>query len=454
MPDISRHLDRAKQALDRGNTEMVFETLGECFEFEPANQRLHRIWLDAAKLRAKTAGKGGLFGLGGGLGGLSLSRDPVKTFAAQAKRLKSAYDTKILFDCGEAAHKAAAAGIKGMTEVAVAYYEEVRATGLFHDKALWNLGHCYMDLVKASGNRDEAALENALRCLRELLKAMPTHPDASRELNNWEAIKSMVKRNSATAGDYRGQLSNESASKRAEVMNRIIRTAEDAKEVLAALDEELKTKPTDKSLWMKRGKVLARYGTADQAREAFRKVLAIDSHDFLATVDLADLDLADLKRAIETATATGGDAAAAKQAFATAEIAEFRRRIERQPTELMHRFHLGQRLINAGQIEAAAAEFQRTVQDAKLKKPSLRALGWCFAQKNLLDLARQQFDAYLATVEDDSADEAKQVRYERARAFEGLKRRDEAIADYNRLVAIDLGFRDAAQRLAHLQQGG
>ena len=452
MPDLSRHIAKAVQSLKQGNPDLVFETLGECFDIDPAQPELHRLWLDAAKLKARTAGKGGLFGgLGGGL---SLSRDPIKVFVAQIRRLTKSYDTKVLFDCGEAAQKCTAA--RGMVDIAIIYYEEVRATGLFHEKALWNLGHCYMDRFRGGGRKDGQALDNALRSLRELLKAMPTHPEASRILNNWEAEKSMLIRNSAgsatsNAGDYRTQLASDTGAKRLELLNRAIRTSEDAQEVLLVLAEELKAKPGDKALWMKQGKILARYGTAAQACAAFQKVLEIDPHDFLATVDIADVELAERRRAIERAKAAGEDPKPLEKALLDAEIAEYRRRIERQPTDLGHRFQLGQRLIRAGDVEAAAAEFQRTAADPKHRRGSLRALGWCFARKNLLDLARQQYDAYLAIAEDDSTDEAKEVRYWRAQALESLKRRDDAIADLNRLVALDLGYRDAAQRLAALQ---
>ncbi|MFM2090285.1 MAG: hypothetical protein RLZZ127_774 [Planctomycetota bacterium] len=452
MVDLSKHIARAKQGLDRNAFELVFETVAECIDVDPGNLEVHRILCDAAKRKAKLGEKSGLFGLTVAIP--AFSKDPQKLFAGAVKRLFKGYDNKLLYECGLHAQAAAAAGSKAMTDVSILYYEEARGTGLFHEKCLWNLAHAYMERFKAGGQKDEATLDLALRTIHELDRAMPTHAEAGKVLKNWEALKSMLKRNKGGAAtDYRSQLASDTGARKAEVMNRMIRTPDDAREVLQYIDEELKANPGDKAMWIKKGGILARYGSADDARAALREAQRLDPNDFIVSCQLADLDLADLRKTFERAKAAGQGVEEAEKSVLTAEISEFRRRIERQPTDMNHRYQLGLRLAKSGDVEGAAAEFQRSVNDARLKKSSLRYLGWCFAKKNLLDLARQQYDAYLALAEDETADEAKEVRYQRARVLEGLGRKDDAIADYNRLMAIDLGFRDASARLTKLQGG-
>jgi tetratricopeptide (TPR) repeat protein len=56
-------------------------------------------------------------------------------------------------------------------------------------------------------------------------------------------------------------------------------------------------------------------------------------------------------------------------------------------------------------------------------------------------------------IEDELSDEAKEVRYNRARILEQQGKIEEAAADYTKLVEIDLGFKDAATRLANLRGG-
>jgi hypothetical protein len=55
--------------------------------------------------------------------------------------------------------------------------------------------------------------------------------------------------------------------------------------------------------------------------------------------------------------------------------------------------------------------------------------------------------------EDDQADEAKEVRFLRARVLEDAGKKEEALKDYERLVAIDLSYKDAAARLTALRTG-
>ena len=120
---------------------------------------------------------------------------------------------------------------------------------------------------------------------------------------------------------------------------------------------------------------------------------------------------------------------------------------------MTHRFNLGTRLIQSSDIDGAATEFQKTVGDPKVRQESHRYLGFCFAKKNLLDLAVQQYTSYLSLALDDQSDKAKEVRYLRGRVLEDQSKRDDAIKDFERIVAIDLNYKDAATRLTKLRGG-
>ncbi|TVR44220.1 MAG: hypothetical protein EA402_07670, partial [Planctomycetota bacterium] len=121
------------------------------------------------------------------------------------------------------------------------------------------------------------------------------------------------------------------------------------------------------------------------------------------------------------------------------------------PTELSHAFNLATKLFAKGDVDGAAGHFQKALGDPRFKKQSYHQLGHCFAKKKLLDLAAQQYTSCLSLIEDDLGDEAKEVRYSRARVYEAVGKKAEAEADYTRLVELDLGFRDAADRLAALR---
>ena len=158
----------------------------------------------------------------------------------------------------------------------------------------------------------------------ELEKGNPAHPDASRTAKSWEALRSMAKRTEKKDGDYRDQLASDKGARRNEVLGRIIRTAEDAKEVLAFIDEDLKTNPKEKALWQKKGDVHRRAGQYDEAIAAFTKAQEVDEHDFVITMRISDTRLAKQAAQIKAAEKAGQDVSQAKAAYLDAEIEEYR----------------------------------------------------------------------------------------------------------------------------------
>lgn len=454
MPDLSKHVARAKQALERRSYDLVIEVCHECVDIAPDQLEFHVLHLEAARRKAKETGK--KFSMPSmGFGGLS--KDPHKQFIAAFKKVSGSPETKAIIEAGDAALKCSQAGMKPMVEVAQFYYEDMRKSGLFNEKVLWNLAHLYVEKFKDSdkkGDKEVAKgwLEKAITTMAELEKAMPNHPEAAKTAKNWEAMRSMARRNEAgSSQDYRSQLASDDKSRRQETMNRMIRTAEDAAEVLKYVDEDLAANPADKALWIKKGDIHRRINQLAPAKAAFEKAQALDAHDFTVTIKLGDLRMEEMTARLAQATAAGQDVTAAKQELLAIQIDEYRKRVERQPTDMGHRYSLGVCLFKKGDIDTAAGEFQRTVNDPKLRRSSHRLLGYCFARKNLLDLAAGQYAAYLQLIEDEQADETKEVRFNLARAYEDLGKKNEAIATYEKLVALDLGYKDAATRLSKLR---
>lgn len=443
MVDLSKHLTRARQSLDRRQYDYVLEQMEECLDLDPTSLEVHKLLLEAARKKAKEGAKTSLFG---SMSLPSISSDPHKQLIAQAKRLGKNAEPKVIADIAAAA-QAMSVKVKPMIDVAIYYYEEFINSGLFSDKVLWQLAQIY---------QSKGELDRAIKLLRDLEKAQPNHAEAARTIKNWEAMRSMTQRTGAVAGDYRSQLASDTGAKKAEVLNRIIRTAEDAKEVLGYVEQDLAQTPGDKQLWVKKGDIHRRINQFTEAKAAFLKAQAIDEHDFTVAMRLGDIAMDEARMKVEALAAPGQDAAAlaaAKTDRLQIEIGEFRKRVERQPTDMSHRFNLGTRLIQNGDIDGAAAEFQKTVGDPKVRQESHRYLGFCFAKKNLLDLAVQQYTSFLSLALDDQSDKAKEVRYLRGRVLEDQGKRDDAIKDFERIVAIDLNYKDAAPRLSKLRGG-
>lgn len=451
MPDLTKHLTRAKQLFDKGACDDALTILGECIEVDPANVEIFKLLIPISRRKAKEAG--GKTSLFGSLKMPVMSTDPLKQFAAAAKQLGKMGDPKSLAAAVEAAVKLSAT-VKPVADVAIFLGEEFRHTGMFNDKVMWQLAQMYYERDKNSGKKDDAALEKAIQTMGALDKAMPSHAEAGRTVKNWLAEQSMRRRNQASGqstGDYRSQVASTDAARRQEVLNRNVRTLEDAREVIKYLDEDLQKSPGDKFLWVKKGDVHRRISELAAARTSYEKAQALDQHDFTITMKLGDLRIDEAKERLKALPAGGPEAAAARKQLLDLEIAEYRNRVERQPTDMGHRFNLARNLLTAGEIDGAAAEFQKTVNDPRLRKSSHRGLAICFQKRNLLDLAIQQYKLFLPLVEDEQSDEAKEGRYQLAKLYEDRGQTAEAIVEYEKLVTLDFGYKDAAARLSKLR---
>lgn len=449
MPDLTKHLTRAKQLFDKGACDDALTILGECVEVDPANVEIFKLLMPIARRKAKEAG--GKTGIMGSIRIPSFTSDPHKQFVAAAKQLGKMGDPKSLSAAMESAAKLAGT-VKAVADVAIFLGEEFRQTGMFNDKVLWQLANMYMERFNNSGKKDDAALEKAITTMSSLEKAMPHHPEAGRTVKNWHALQSITKRSTAgQATDYRSQVNSTDAARRQEVLNRNVRTLEDAREVLKYIEEDLQKAPGDKYLWTKKGDVHRRINELAAARAAYEKAQALDQHDFTITMKMGDLRIAEAQERLKALAAGSPEAVAAKKQLLDLEIAEYRARVERQPTDMGHRFNLARNLLTAGDSDAAAAEFQKTVNDPRLRKSSHRGLAICFSKRNLLDLAIQQYKLFLPLVEDELSDEAKDGRYQLAKLLEDRGQTAEAIVEYEKLVSIDLRFKDAAARLSKLR---
>jgi len=444
MVDLSKHLARAKQAIERRNYEMAIEITLQCQEVDPANLENYQLLLDAAKRRAREGGKKG-FGIK-----LGFSKDPHKQLSTCVKAVTKNPDIKTLLAAGDAAYKLYESGVKSALDAAILFYREGKATGMFNQDLLWNLGHALMEQFKQTNDPDP--LEQAIETMAELHRNDKSHGEAARTLKNWEAMRSMARRNEGgQAGDYRSQLASGKEASRNEVMNRIIRTAEDAKEVLAFVDADLQNNPDDKALWLKKGDVHRRVGQFKESKAAYDKAAEVDPHDFVVTMRQGDVVIASKQAQIKQAKQQGQDTSQAEAQLARFEIEEYRKRAESQPTEMSHRYHLGLRLFQSGEVDEAASEFQQAVKDPRYRRQAHNFLGHCFAKKNLLDLAAKQFTECLSLIEDSMSDDHKEVLYNRARVYEAGGNTEAAIADFTQVVEQDLGYKDAADRLSQLR---
>ena len=136
----------------------------------------------------------------------------------------------------------------------------------------------------------------------------------------------------------------------------------------------------------------------------------------------------------------------------TMRIAALRALVERFPNEFGQRFELGRLHQQAGDIDLAIQQFQVTQRSPALRVSSSAALGACFMAKSLHDLALEQLRA--ARQELPTFDETKkEVVYQLGLCLEAMGRSDEALAEFKAVYAVDIAFRDVADRVMRTRAG-
>ena len=218
---------------------------------------------------------------------------------------------------------------------------------------------------------------------------------------------------------------------------------------------------------------LVRIGEDNRARAVYARVLEIDPYDDRARAALGSaapppppqkggdatfVDLADWLRDDEAPSSTrirmrepamSGD----EQADFDALLRHFKEGVARSLGEDDYESHydLGVAYKEMGLLDDAIEEFQKALRSRSHRLPAYEALGQCFVEQGRYQVAATVLSR--ALFEPGLSDEQRVgVLYLLAYSCEALQRWDEARSYYQRVYATDIHFRDAAARLAALDQ--
>jgi tetratricopeptide (TPR) repeat protein len=172
------------------------------------------------------------------------------------------------------------------------------------------------------------------------------------------------------------------------------------------------------------------------------------SRDALAEfVNLGDLLRADeperTTRMVVEEQAPSGD----EQADFAEMLAKFRKGLEENvdADDFESHHDLGVAFREMGLLDEAIVEFQKALRGSRQRLRSFEALGECFVEKEQFQLAAATLRrAMQETNEED--DQLVGVWYLLGVSLEALGQREEAVTLYERVLAVDYGFRDAAER--------
>jgi len=415
-------------------------------------------FLDGRKLLRKaqvniTKGKKSFFG--GGISSISiksqgsqiLKKDPL----AALEMAEKALDGDPFNSAANHLLKDAALAL-GMFETAVFALQTLIEGDSKDTKVLSELGELYL----AHGDADKA-----LTIFNRILEINPQDLIANKRSKDAAAANTMKAGGWDTAKDYRDLIKNKDEAVAMEQKNRVVKDDASIAALLAELHEQAQLQPDSIDLARQ---IAALYEQSEDFANAmawynYASELAKGSDAWLVR-KVADMQLKQVEAAItarEEWLAAAGDTheesprvreeleALIKQKNESL-LDEARKRVERNPTDLLFRFELGEQLMTIGEYSEAIPELQKAKTNPNVRLRAMSQLGRCYVGKGMLDLAVKQFsDAAGEILAMDST--KKDITYQLGRLYERMGQKDKALDCYKQIYEVDYGYEDVAKRV-------
>jgi tetratricopeptide (TPR) repeat protein len=127
-------------------------------------------------------------------------------------------------------------------------------------------------------------------------------------------------------------------------------------------------------------------------------------------------------------------------------LSEARKRVERNPTDMLLHFEYGEQLLAAGQPTEAIPQLQQARKNPSVRLRAMNLLGDCYTAKNMLDFAVR---TYAEACREMAAmdDLKKEVTYKLGLLHERMGDRKAYIERMKEIYDADYGYRDVAKRV-------
>jgi tetratricopeptide (TPR) repeat protein len=386
--------------------------------------------------------------------GGKVKKDPIAAMEMAEKTLESDPYNRAANDLLKEAARAA-----GYPEIA-AFALETLVEGNPKDyKLMHELGEQYTAM---------GAADKAVTIYTRIAEANPGDMVAIKKSKDAAATNTMKQGGWEQATSYRDLIKNKDEAKSLEEKSRTFKDLGMIDNQLAELYPEYEANPENVDLVRRIALLWEQKGQQTESAEDVGQTLTWYSYlnDLLKGADPAILRrVSDLRhkqldqsiKSLEDWFAQGGDQHEEADTYraqledlkrqrAETQIAEARKRVERNPTDLGLRFELGERLVQAGLHGDAIAELQRAKQNPNVRLKAMNLLGECFTEKGMLDMAANQYKS--AASEILAMDNLKKdVTYKLGMIYEKMGKKDEYIQAMKEIYEVDYGYRDVAQRV-------
>jgi tetratricopeptide (TPR) repeat protein len=450
MPDTSKAMAKAKEALDRGNLDYAIQLLQEILVVDPDNGDSRKLLRMAEIRNVKQKGistTSAFFKGATVLMSIKMGKDPEKKMRDCEQFLVNNPTHKgVLFELGKAAMEG------GHYGTAIATFEDILQN---HGDDV-NVLHCLADSHEA-----KKEIQPAIEIHQRILKKYPNDVYSHRKVKDLAAAKHSEKiADTAIHGRTDDQLKDRKETDVLSKLSQEIRTDSDVDVRINHYQEQAKGRPDDARLQSQIGDLYLRYRQKRfaEAEKCYRRALELAPTDNTYQVKLDELEF--IRRRESLAALKKGTPEHTQKSI---EVYEFMaQRLEWRAgvytVDLNVRFALGNTYFNLGQfkkdLEAyrkAVSFFQQTVGDPKNRTQSRLRLGQARARLQEFDLSIEEFTDGINAIEMMNDDKMELI-YWRADTYERMGSREDAHKDFTDIYKVRINYRDVKDRLERLKK--
>ena len=448
-PRHQKLIENARVALERGNLEYALEVTAQVLKASPGCLPVRKLQRVAQLRHAK--GKGSFmakmssgfstapFMFGGG------RKDPAKTMeTAEMLLAKDPTNVAALKLLAEAAQ-----GL-GLQETVAFALDAVRELEPDNRANLLALGEAWLAAGKAT---------EALKIADDMLAAKPVDAEAQALMRKASVAQTVGKNKWEAQTSYRDKLRDEAQAVSLEQTSKVVTTDAMTQRLIDEALARVAKEPANLNHYRTVAQLFRQANDLAQALVWIRKARQQPAGGGDAALEKQESELAAaiIAKRVEVAevalaVAPADPAAQANLAAARGELAEFKLRdaknyTERYPNDYVARHALANLLLEAGQTDAAIAQFQQAQKGPQVRVASLVGLARCFKAKKLFDLAVAQLTTAKTELGATMDDAKKDVIYELGACLELMGKPDLAIAEFKAIYSEDIGFRDVAAKI-------
>jgi tetratricopeptide (TPR) repeat protein len=449
LPENARPLWlKALSAVEQRNysyaVSLLQAVLKDCPEFLDGRKLLRKSQLAAGP--AKKSLFGG-FSTQALKGSQLLKKDPTAALEAAEKALegdpRSAQGNHLLKD---------AALALGMPETAIFALQTLSEADPKDTKVLHELA----DLCFEQGD-----LEKASATYTKILEINPADLIAAKRAKDTAAATTMKTGGWDTAKDYRDLIKNKDEAAALEQKSRVVKSEEAIADQIAELRAEVEKNPQSVDNSRRIADLYEQSNDLDNATAWYQYVNGItNGTDAWIVRKIADLQLKQLENGIKEreewlAVAGGaheesariqGELEALRAQRGTMMLEEARRRVDRNPTDLLFKFELAEQLFIVGEYADAIRELQKARQNPNIRLKAIALLGRCYEKRGMNDLAAKQFTEAAAEMLAMDATK-KEILYQLGLLYEKMGDAAKALDCFKQIYEVDYGYEDVADRV-------